>query len=228
MKDDSKILNWPGWPLENNPYGENFDLAARKRMLAGSLVLSPFLNKYKKDMGNVILEVGPFFNPLVTPKTFPKTKIFFWENDYHVLRYLKNMYNRKDVYPIFCDLNKIEGNSFLKLKLETKKHFSKLNLKKISFDSVVISHVFNYVDYKLFLMVLKEFIKKGGLVFINNVVDYGLPAFFSEKRPTSIPETIRAVKETGYDIIEKKIFESSDKKHQKKKRLIIVAKSNEK
>lgn len=228
MTDDSKLFDWPGWPLDNNPHGEEFDLPARQRMLAGSQMLFPFLKKHKRNMGNVILEVGPFFRPLITPKEFPKAKIFFWENDYHVLKHIKNNYPEKNVYPIFCDLNTIEGNSFLKLKLETKKQFTKFGLKKVSFDSVAICHVFNYIDYKLFLIVLKEFIKKGGLIFINNVIGYGLPAFFSERRPKSIPETIRTVKETGYDIIEKKIFESPDKIHQKNKRLILVAKSNEK
>ena len=75
-------------------------------------------------------------------------------------------------------------------------------------------------------MTLKEFIKKDGLLFINNVVDYGLPTFFSEKKPKSREETIKILKETGYTVIEKQIIDSPDKKHQKNKRLIIVAKSN--
>ncbi len=224
--DDFKIYNWPGWPLEENPHGGDFDIEARKRMITGSQMLSPFLKKYRKNMGNIILEVGPFFNPLVTPEEFPNSQIFYWENDYHVLKYHNNKYKKDSVYPIFCDLNQIEGNSFLKLKLETQKAFKKLHLKKISFDSVVVSHVLNYIDYKLFLMVLKEFIKKDGLIFINNVVDYGLPAFFSDRRPKSIPEILKTIREIGYKIIEKETFDSPDKKHQKNKRLILVAKNN--
>ena len=129
------------------------------------------------------------------------------------------------MFPIYCDLNKIEGNSLLKLKLETQKLFKKIGKKKIVFDSVVISHVFNYIDYKLFLMVLKDFLKPDAYIFINNVVDYGLPTFFSSKKPKSIPETIKALKETGYQIIEKKVYESPDKKYQKNKRLTIVVKN---
>lgn len=226
MTKNLKKLNWPGWPLENNPYGDDFDLEARKRMVKGSKMLLPLIKKYKENLGNVILEIGPFFNPLITPKDFSKTKIFYWENDYNVIRYLKNIYQKKEIYPIFSDLNKIEGNSFLKLKLETQKNFKSFKTNKISFDSVIISHVFNYIDYRLFLMTLKEFIKKDGLIFINNVIDYGLPTFFSEKRPKSIQETIKILKETGYTTIEKQIIDSSNKKHQKNKRLIIVAKSN--
>jgi len=226
MAENQKNFNWPGWPLKNNPYGKNFDFEARKRMVTGSKMLLTFINKYKGNLGSVILEVGPFFNPLITPKNFPKTKIFYWENDYNVIRYLKNIYQKKEIYPIFSDLNKIEGNSFLKLKLETQKDFRSFKTNKISFDSVIISHVFNYIDYRLFLMTLKEFIKKDGLIFINNVVDYGLPTFFSERRPKSIQETIKILKETGYNIVEKEILESPNKKYQKNKRLIIVAKSN--
>lgn len=226
MPENLKNFNWPGWPLKNNPYGKDFDIEARKRMVAGSKMLSPFINKYKGNLGNVILEVGPFFNPLITPKNFPKAKIFYWENDYYVIRYLKKIYSKKEIYPIFSDLNKIEGNSFLKLKLETQKYFKGFKIKEISFDSVIVSHVFNYIDYRLFLMTLKEFIKKDGLLFINNVVDYGLPTFFSEKKPKSREETIKILKETGYTVIEKQIIDSPDKKHQKNKRLIIVAKSN--
>lgn len=222
---DFKEFNWPGWPLEDNPHGGEFDSAARKRMLAGGQMLVPFLDKYKKDMGGNILEIGPFFHPLITPEGFPRANIFYWENDYHVLEYFNSKYKDMSVYPIHCDLNKIEGNSLMKLKLETQKYFQSINLATISFDSVVLSHVLNYVDYKFLLLVLKEFIKLKGLVFINNVVDYGLPAFFSDQRPTSISDTIKAVEESGYKIVEKEIFKSSNKKHQKNKRLIIVARS---
>jgi len=222
---DSKIFDWPCWPLQNNPHGHEFNIEARKRMLAGSRMLLPFLKKEKENMGNAILEVGPFFNRLIVPSDFPTSQIFYWENDYHVLKHLKKMFKEEKVFPIYCDLNKIEGNSLLKLKLETQKYFKALKMNKIAFDSVVVSHVFNYIDYKLFLLVLKEFIKKDGLIFINNVTEYGLPAFFSEKRPRNIQETIKTIKETGYRIIEKKNFESPNKKHQKNKRLIVVAKA---
>jgi hypothetical protein len=225
MKNAPSDFNWPGWPLDDNPFGQYFDLAARKRMIRGSRRAAPFLKKYKHRLGKVVLEVGPFFNPLVIPEELSGKVVFFWENDRHVLSWLSRNYKGKLVFPIFCDLNKIEGTSFLKLKLETLACFKKAGIKEPYFDSVVVSHVFNYIDYKLFLMVLKDFLKKGSLVFINNVVNYGLPAFFSEKRPKSIPEIIRTIKETGYEIIEKKVLESPDRKHQKNKRLIIVAKN---
>lgn len=222
--DYSKNLDWPGWPLKNCPYGKEFDYRARKRMLSGSNMLLPLIKKYKEKMGEHILEIGPFFVPLITKRRFPKSKIFYWENDPYVLDYFKH--NKKSrIFPIFCNLNRLSGGSLLTLQNENQKIFKKLGQKNISFDSVAISQVINYVDYKLLLATLKIFLKKDGLIFINNVVNYGIPEFFSEKRPKKIFEITKAVEESGYIIIEKQFFKSPNKKYQKNKRLILVAKN---
>src|SRR3989344_5704089 len=186
------------------------------------------LNSNKNFYGKTILEVGPFFNPLVTPRKFFNKNIFYWEYDKYAIDWLLKKNKGKKVFPIYCDdLNNLKEDSFLKLKIKTKKYFNKYGLKKVEFDYVIISQVFNYIDYKTFLINLKNFLKKDGLIFINNVVNYGYGAheFFSEKRPKSIPETLRTIKETEYEIIEKKVYESKNKKHQKNKRLIVVAKN---
>lgn len=175
-------------------------------------------------MGKTVLEVGPFFNALVTPKRFPNTVIVYWENDRHVLEWFAKKENGKTVYPLYCDLNNIEGESLIKLKKQTQQIFEQLNRKQIAFDSVVISHVFNYIDYKLFLVVLKDFLKEGALVFLNNVIEYGLPPFFSKKRPLNNNEIFQTFQEMGYEIIEKKFF-PSPKKNMKNKRLILVARN---
>ena len=64
-------LDWPGWRLADNPFGREFDFEGRKRMILGSAKLLPYLSNIKKESGKSILEIGPFFNPLVTPETFP-------------------------------------------------------------------------------------------------------------------------------------------------------------
>ena len=211
-----------------NFYGKIFDSSAKKRMIKGSQILNPILKEYNQDIGKTILEAGPFFNPLVTPRKFFNKNIFYWEYDKYAIDWLLKKNKGKKVFPIYCDdLNNLKEDSFLKLKIKTKKYFNKYGLKKVEFDSVIISQVFNYIDYKTFLINLKNFLKKDGLIFINNVVNYGYGAheFFSEKRPKSIPETLRTIKETEYEIIEKKVYESKNKKHQKNKRLIVVAKN---
>ncbi len=219
--------NWPGWPLEQNPYGEQFDLKARKRMVAGSAAVLPVLKRYQRSLGSTILEVGPFFNPLITPERYPKKTIFYWENDYHVLTWLRRGNAGKSVHTIYCDLNTIKGQSLLTLKNETQRYFHKKRQGKMHFDTVVASHVLNYIDYKLFLMVMKEFLKKNGLLFLNNVQDYGLPTFFSENRPKGVDETLTILKQTGYTVVYKRIIPSADPAHQKYPRLIIVARNTQ-
>lgn len=215
--------DWPGWRLKDNPYGEDFDFSARRRMVGGSLMILPYLKKYGDKLGDVILEVGPFFNPLINKNSFSDKTIIYWENDKYVLKWLREK-KQKGVYPFYCDLNRIEGPSFLNLKIETEKILNELGKKK-GFDSVVVSHVLNYIDYKLFFIVIKDFLRPGGLLFINNVVDYGLPVFFSSRKPKSNSEVIKTFNEIGYNVIEKKEIESPYLEHQKNKRLIIVAKN---
>lgn len=220
MPKTTSDYDWPGWPLNDNPYGGEFDLPARKRMIVGSRKLWPLIQKYKNRLGTNLLEVGPFFNPLITPNEFSKSHIFYWENDQHVLKWLPKRYS--GTAPIYCDLNKVEGISALRLKIETLKYFLKFKTKNARFDAVVASHVLNYIDYRLFLLTLKGFIKPGGLLFINNVVDYGLSPFFSEKRPHNISEILQAIRDAGYNILESKIIKPAHPK-QKNKRLLVVA-----
>jgi len=52
-----------------------------------------------------------------------------------------------------------------------------------------------------------------------------LPAFFSEQRPKSIAETVKTIQETGYEIVTKEIVDSPYPRHQKNKRLLLVAKN---
>ncbi len=65
---------------------------------------------------------------------------------------------------------------------------------------------------------------KDALLFINNVVDYGLEDLYSKQRPRSIQETIESVEKVGFEVLDKKEIETTDKKFQKNNRLILVAK----
>jgi hypothetical protein len=222
---DDKDFEWPGWPLKNNPHNSDFDLEARKRMIQGSELLLPFIYNYKQNLGKFLLEIGPFFNPLITTTNFPNKKICYWENDLYVLQWLKKNNENNQIMPIFCDLNKIEGDSFIKLKHETYQYFKDNKNKTNQFDSIVISQVLNYVDYKLFFVILKTFIKKDGLIFINNVIDYGLPKFFSTNRPKNNADILEALDELGYEVIEKEELETAYPDKQKNDRLILVVKN---
>ena len=229
MKKEKKEegYDWPGWSIESNPFGNEFDLTARKRMVKGSRMLLPLIKKYSGRIENPVLEVGSFFQPLVTPELFPKKKIFYWENDRNVIGYLRKKYRKQHMSPIYCDLNKLEGTSLLKLKEQTLGEMTKKGLKSDRFGAVVVSHVLNYIDYKLFLFIIKDFMKEDGLIFLNNVVDYGLPNYFSDKRPKNIPGILKSVRDAGFNVIEKRILGSPYPKYQKNKRLILAAELTE-
>lgn len=204
----ARPYEWQGWSIDRNEHGDDFDEAARERMVKGSecLLYSPFLEKYCDAMGENILEVGPFFNPLIVPERFPGKKIFFWENDPNVLRWLCK-HHGASCYPIFCDLDDFRGERVTKLYAATRGQFRRSvgwggpDLGP-QFSSVVASHLLNYIDYHSLLFILKTFLQRGALVFINNVVDYGLPRYFSEGRPRSSAETVGILKELGFVILE--------------------------
>lgn len=170
-----KTYDWPGWSLADNTYDKEFDIAARKRMLEGSQDLLPYIKKYSANLGHIILEIGPFFNPLTVDELFRDKLIFYWDNDKSVIDWLKNQNIGKQIYPIQCDLNYL--NEPL-LFAKTKQNFTNFKYNRISFESVIASQIFNYINYRKLLAILITTMKPGSLLFINNVVDYGLPAFF--------------------------------------------------
>ncbi len=206
MKEDSFNYDWSGWCLNDNLYGKDFDLAARKRMIKNSELLLPLLQRY--TLGKAVIEAGPFFNPLITPERFPVLQnIIFMDNDTFVLKYLAEKYQPfPQVLVKASDLNKVDNQDIPEKA-----------------DSIIVSHLLNYVNYQHFICVAKEILNAEGLLFINHSTDYGLPIFFSRHRPKSTEELINSVTEAGFLVLEKIIVPSSNIKHQPKERLLLVA-----
>jgi hypothetical protein len=202
--------NWPGWDLKDNPFGKDFNLAARKRMVAGGKLLYLLIKKYKARLGNKVLEVGPFFDPLISTKLFKYKKIYYLDNDPFVLSYLKKKYKKAYLIPYNIDLIGKRGKN-------------KLNVNG-KFDSIIISQVFNYINCELLLKILKRLLKRGGYIFINNVANYGIPALFSEKRPKSLEETIKTIKAEKFKIVERRVIKSKNRNVKKDDRLLLVVK----
>ena len=127
MDWDDNEFEFPGWSTETNPHGKEFNKEARRRMVSGSETLLPYIYKYKKELGENILEIGPFFCPLVSFKNFPNKNICYWENDYHVLEWFKKNYKEGNNKIIYCNLNSINGSKLMKLK-EEKPIYSSLTI----------------------------------------------------------------------------------------------------
>ncbi len=185
--EEISFLDWPGWGVENNAFGNEFDKEARKRMIVGGKKLLPTLEEYSNCFGSKLLEIGPFFNPLTEHLSLSNTEVTYWENDANVCSWLKTKSKGK---VILCDVNNIE------------------NFKSSeTYNTIILSQIINYLNFDFFLRYLTKYIETSGLVFINNVVNYGIPNFFSRERPISIEHTIQLMRKNNFELIEKKILE---------------------
>ena len=208
---------WEGWPLERCGYDGEFDSAARHRMVEGGRALRRHLRRHRGQTGKLILEIGPFFNPLATQELFPGATIFYWDNDPNVLRWLKTEGSK---HAIPCDLSEVDDPSFL---APTGARLRELTGADRNFDTILVSQVFNYTDYRALLRVLPGILEPEGILFVNNVVDYGLPIHFSEHQPESIEATLAAIERSGFHLVAHEIIPSSVPDKQKHPRLVAAA-----
>ncbi len=212
-------VDWPGWPLLTNEYGNEFDEAARKRMVIGGRQLIPFILKYKHRLGNYFLEIGPFFNPILVSKEInsvvsKNSFIHFLENDPNVINWLRSNFSAKVTS---IDFNRGDLKSKLRSMVLDERGRTKFH-----FDTVLISQVLNYVDFRFLLEGISSLIKPGSLVFINNVINYGLPSLFSPQRPLNNDDLIAGAEAKGFSVVEKCILPQKDYRNQTLDRLILV------
>jgi len=193
---NSDTYEWDGWPLARS-YDGHFDRAARRRMVAGQAPLAARLAEHASRLRGELLEIGPFFTPLATPARFPDCRIIYWENDPYAVTWLRRThgtYGKADV--VTLDLLDAEAPGFL---TTTREHLASHDAELL--DVAIISQVLNYVDYRALLRVVASAMRSGGLVAVNNVVNYGLPLFFADRRPQSVEETIATIEATGFDVV---------------------------
>lgn len=206
-KVGSNQLEFDGWPVDLNSFNGEFDEAARERMIKGGKCLLKYIHSYKEKLGKYILEIGPFFNPLVTREMLEESqRLAYWENDLYALRELKERQLCNQVFPVACDINEIGKVEFKFGSCPVFVESQNLKVYSGKYDSIIMSQFFNYIHYQEFIAQIRRFINPGGLVFINNVVNYGIPEFFSAERPVSIEETIRTLQANDFEIVEKEVL----------------------
>jgi len=174
-------MKWPGWSEKKNPFGKGFTTESRNRMVSGSQMLLPYFKKYYKKMGVAILEYGPFFNPLITPKRFSDKKIFFWERRAKVRKHIIEEYG-KNLTPLAASFTTFKPSSLEKLKKRTQIALKEKGVADLKFDSVIASQCFNYMDYKAFLKFVTKFCNKDTLLFVNNAAGLGVAKKIFKKR----------------------------------------------
>jgi hypothetical protein len=195
------IERWAGWETAHASFGGEFDGCARRRMIEGASKLRPYLTKYWPTIGRVLVEVGPFFNPLIEPRALSAEQaLLYWENDEHACRWLSRAADHR-VHTMCCDVTTMESADF-----EISAYPRICGSTQYAIDAVVCSQVLNYIDSRRFFQNLSSRVATGGLLFINNVVDYGLPTLFSHQRPTSIDDTIESMGAAGFELVEGQIL----------------------
>jgi len=189
---------WPGWPLSENKYGHEFDEPARLRMIAGGKVLIRYIKKHLPLMTGPVLEVGPFFNPLLLDEEVrgafeSEDQFYFLENDEFAVDWINNRTGSGKVLDL--DMN---HSSFDKAFYEAV--FTNEARVKPFFNSILISQVLNYVNYEKILSIFYPVLRSKGMLFINNVINFGIPQLFSDKRPRSNNEIVETALKIGYAI----------------------------
>ena len=166
--------------------------------------LKEILIKYenKNEIGNTVLDLGSGPKPLAFNLSTPKKIILL------------------DIVPMVCSLKK-EGIETISVWADLDKLIDTENYKSIAeygkVDTVIASSIFNYVDWKKLISLQTDFHKKGGHIFIANLLEDGVKRLFSKKRPKYHLEIEETLPKYGYKVIEQSIED---------KLKIIVARKN--
>lgn len=200
-------IEFGGWSLDSCSFNGEFDEAARERMIKGGRLLLSYIHEYKARLGKYLLEIGPFYNPLLSREQLePEQRLAFWENDAHALKWLKEAHLCNQIFPVACDINDIGKIEFQFSSCPIFVEAQELKVYSGKYDSIIMSQIFNYINYKNFISQIRRFINPGGLLFINNVIDYGIPEFFADARPKSREEIIQVLEDNDFKVLDKELL----------------------
>ena len=200
-------------------YGKEFDDAAKGRMISGCRMLAPWLDETLSVAGRTCIEFGPFRNPLLEPKRMPGASITYVDGDAQVIAELREMHRSNPSIKTFCaDLN---SPIPLSVRLLASEHQGPA--VPLKFDVLVASQIINYIDYGKFLEEITKLASRDAFLFLNNVIDYGIPELFSKHRPKSDCEVIATLKRLGWTI-ERQVSVPSQFVQKEQPRLLVMAK----
>ena len=133
-------IEWPGWSLDNNKFGKDFDAEARIRMIETGRKLLPYLLYYTNPSFKKFLEIGPFFTPILFSdelmNVLPKDKeVSFLENDQNVINWLTGKF---DCNILKLDINASTFPGELKQKMTTQ-----FGAHENFYDVITISQIVN-------------------------------------------------------------------------------------
>jgi hypothetical protein len=163
-------------------------------MEKGARRLSPYIEKY--GAGKDVLELGPNRHPLVTPATCDG-RIVYLEASNPCIDFLREQFGDAVAIVTF-DLNGAwDGADNL-----LRRHLADVLHRAPYFDSLVVSQVLNHVDYRALLRACAELVRAGGLLFLNNIMNYGGRMLMHPRRPKGMEELLASAAQIGFDPVE--------------------------
>jgi hypothetical protein len=196
------LINAPRYPAIELPaqatfsgfsYGEHFDDSAKARMISGCRLLQPWLDELARRIAGDCAEFGPFLNPLLEPGRFPGSRITYVDADSGVISRLQERY-RANARALCIDLN---APARLPEQLAAGEPLGRAAPR---FNALVVSQILNYIDHERFFGELSGLATDGALLFVNNVIDYGIPELFHARRPRSDREIIVTLGRLGWSV----------------------------
>lgn len=190
---------------KTHPFKKHFDgedgRKAYNRMVAGSLELLPYLERFTK--GHKMMEVGPFYDPLLTKERFPNAEITYVDRDKDVLKFLKD-----------------GGNNTKYFEFGVSKPIELVDLPEQ--DVIVTSHIVNHIGLPDLVQILKLKLVKGGVLFMNESIDYG-GDLMHQDRPESIEHILIFLRKEGFEVLSYRIIPSINLQFQPNPRVVIAA-----
>jgi hypothetical protein len=185
-------------PIEKSEYisGEELRMKLANDMRnAGYNNTLDLINKHKDSVqgDSTILEIGPFLNPL-SPSFGSKHHYVVWEYDRPALLKIKNDSSLKQdkVTALHVDLNVLEReDKWDEFILHNQDELTRIGAGT-KFGAVVISSVFNYINYKLVLKKILPLMEDGAILFIANS-NRGTKENYYNKRPVLATEILEYV-----------------------------------
>lgn len=175
---------------------------AYKRMVSGSLELEPFLEMIISQ--GRVMEVGPFYDPLITKEKYPNCEIVYIDRDNQALKFLES--------------EKVRTRYF-EFGLSADSDLNDLSEQ----DYIVTSHIVNHVGLPHLVNTLKTRLKVGGYLFMNESIDYGGDGIMHEDRPKTIDQILDYLRSNGFITVVYRIIPTSNPIPQPNPRLVVVA-----
>lgn len=164
------------------------------------------LDMYRK-LGRVILDVGSGSMRITDSHGHNRLRAYYPTEGKKIIRVDLAFKKRSQIDAGMLEVQADIENTALNTP-EQKKRFLAIakfleidpREKKPHVDTLLLSDVLNYVNYRRAILGLLRFVKPGGRIIIYNRPEHGFSTLYSEKRPRDNATLIRSLKRMGLEL----------------------------